>query len=177
MTRSLTPVLLVLAILASFPTPAAAQGGSGFFSPGNTYGEPTQVISTNPFGLVMDFYNAEYELKVAEGVTAGVGASRRGWILFGESQQKPRLNSDLFLRYYPSGNAFNGVAIGVKVGATRMPNDGTFPGIGFDLNHSYAFTDHAVVSTGIGMKRLIDRDTYAGPSTITSFRVNIGLGF
>ena len=177
MTRSLFPALLVLTLLASFAVPAAAQGGSGFFSPGSTYGEPTQVLSANPFGLVMDFYNAEYELKVAESVTAGVGASRRGWILFGESQQKPRLNSDVFVRYYPSGNVFNGVAIGVKVGATRMPNDGTFPGIGFDLNHSYAFTDHAVVSTGIGMKRLIGRDTYAGPTTITSLRVNIGLGF
>lgn len=177
MTRSLAPALLVLAFLASFATPAAAQGGSGFFSPGSTYGEPTQVLSANPFGLVMDFYNAEYELKVAEAVTAGVGASRRGWILFGESQEKPRLNSDVFVRYYPGGNAFNGVAIGVKVGATRMPHDGTFPGIGFDLNHSYALTDHAVISSGIGMKRLIGRDTYAGPTTITTLRLNIGLGF
>ena len=177
MTRSLSPALLVLAFLASFVTPAAAQGGSGFFSPGSTYGEPTQVLSANPFGLVMDFYNAEYELKVAEAVTAGVGASRRGWILFGESQEKPRLNSDVFVRYYPGGNAFNGVAIGVKVGATRMPRDGTFPGIGFDLNHSYVLTDHAVISSGIGMKRLIGRDTYAGPTTITTLRLNIGLGF
>ena len=177
MTRSLVPTLLVLAVLTSFATPAAAQGGGGFFGPGTTYGEPTQVLSANPFGLVMDFYNAEYELKVAEAVTAGVGASRRGWIVFGESQEKPRLNSDLFVRYYPGGNAFNGLAIGVKVGATRMPRDGTFPGIGFDLNHSYAITDHAVLSSGIGMKRLIGRDTYAGLTTITTLRLNIGLGF
>ncbi len=174
MTRSLSLAPLVLALLASFATTAAAQGGGPYPSGGT--GEPTQVLSANPFGLVTDFYNAEYELKVAEAITAGVGASRRGWILFGESQKTPRLNSDLFVRYYPSGNAFNGIAVGVKVGATRLPNDGTFPGIGFDLNHSYAFTDHAVVSTGIGMKRLIGRDTY-GPTTITTLRVNVGLGF
>ncbi|MFN7979636.1 MAG: hypothetical protein U0P30_15995 [Vicinamibacterales bacterium] len=176
MTRSLLPTLFALAILTSFAAPAAAQGG-GYFSAPTTNGEPRQVISANPFGLVMDFYNAEYELKVADAVTAGVGASRRGWILFGESQERPRLNSDVFVRYYPFGSAFNGVAIGVKVGATRMPDHGTYPGFGFDLNHSYAFTDHAVISTGIGMKRLIGRDSYAGPETITTFRINIGLGF
>ena len=168
MTRSLSLAPLVLALLASLATTAAAQGGTG---------EPTQVLSANPFGLVMDFYNAEYELRVAGAVTAGVGASRRGWILFGESQEKPRLNGDVFVRYYPGGSAFNGVAIGVKVGATRMPHDGTFPGVGFDLNHSYALTDHAVFSSGIGMKRLIGVGALAGPITITTLRVNIGLGF
>lgn len=176
MTRSLLPTLFALAILTSFAAPAAAQGG-GFFGAPTTYGEPRQVISANPFGLVMDFYNAEYELKVAEAVTAGVGASRRGWILFGESQRKPRLNSDVFVRYYPFGSAFNGIAVGMKVGATRMPNDGTYPGIGFDVNHSFAFTDHAVLSSGVGMKRLIGRDTYGGPTTITTLRLNIGIGF
>lgn len=176
MTRSLLPTLFALAILSSFAAPVAAQGG-GYFGAPTTNGEPRQVISANPFGLVMDFYNAEYELKVADAVTAGVGASRRGWILFGESQERPRLNSDVFVRYYPFGSAFNGVAIGMKVGATRMPHDGTYPGVGFDLNHSFAFTDHAVVSSGVGMKRLIGRETYGGPTTITTLRLNIGIGF
>lgn len=176
MTRSALPALFALAILTTFAAPVAAQGG-GYFGAPTTNGEPRQVISANPFGLVMDFYNAEYELKVAEAVTAGVGASRRGWILFGESQERPRLNGDVFVRYYLFGSAFNGVAIGMKLGATRMPHDGTYPGIGFDVNHSFAFTDHAVLSSGVGMKRLIGRDTYGGPTTITTLRLNIGIGF
>lgn len=176
MTRLRFPALVMLAILMSSAPPARAQGG--FFGPGVTTGEPSQVFSTNPFGLVMDFLNAEYEVKVAESFTAGAGASRRAWVLFGESQDTPRLNGDVFLRYYPGGHAFNGFAIGVKAGATRMPRDGTFPGVGFDLNHSYALTDHVVVSSGIGMKRLVGHERqFGGPATITTLRVNLGIGF
>lgn len=177
MTRSLSPVLLVLTLLATaVAAPARAQGG--FITPPPTDGAPRQVISTNPFGLVMDFYNAEYERRVGDALTAGAGASRRGWILFGESQREPRLNADLFVRYYVWGHAFNGLAVGVKAGATRLPHDGTFPGLGFDLNHSYAVTDHAVVSTGIGVKRLIGHEVaYGGPTTITTLRINVGIGF
>ncbi|MEZ5415983.1 MAG: hypothetical protein R2708_01395 [Vicinamibacterales bacterium] len=178
MTRLCSPVLPMLALLSTFAAPAAAQGGSGFFGPATTSGSPTQVISTNPFGLAMDFFNAEYELRVSDSVTAGAGASRRTWIIFGESSDRPRLNGDLFVRYYPSGRAFNGIALGLKAGATRMPGEGTHPGVGFDLNHSYAFTDHAIVSTGIGMKRVLGRDRpFGGATTITTLRVNVGFGF
>lgn len=170
---------LVLTALVGTPSVAAAQGLAGFIL-GNgttTTGAPTQVFSVNPVGLVMEFYNAEYELRVSDSVTAGAGASRRGWYLFGEGDS-PRLNGDAFVRYYPSGSAFNGFALGLKVGATRLPNEQTAPGIGFDLNHSYALTDHLVMSSGLGMKRLFGRSgPDSGQAVITTLRLNVGVGF
>lgn len=179
MTWLFTPALL-LALLAATPSTATAQGGLArmLLAPASTAGNPTQVFSANPVGLVMDFYNFEYELRVADAVTAGGGASHRGWYLFGEAE-KPRLNGDVFVRYYPGGRAFNGLALGLKVGATRLPRDGTLPGLGFDVNHSYAVSDHVVVSTGLGMKRLFGREPrpYAGAPVVTTLRFNVGIGF
>jgi hypothetical protein len=170
---------LTLATLIATPPLAAGQGLVGLIL-GNgtvTSGAPTQVLSANPFGLATEFYNAEYEIRVADGLTTGAGASRRGWYLFGESES-PRLNGDVFVRYYPGGRAFNGIALGLKAGATRLPSERTLPGVGFDLNHSYAFTDHVVMSTGLGMKRLLGRDRAAyDPAVIATFRLNVGLGF
>lgn len=177
MTR-LRPALLVLAILA-IPRASASQGIlGGIMNPGvSTNGAPKQVLSFNPVGMVMEFYNAEYEVRVSDTVTAGAGASRRGWYLFGEGES-PRLNGDAFVRYYPSGSAFNGFALGLKVGGTRLPNERTLPGIGFDLNHSYAMTDHLVMSSGFGMKRLIGRKgPDYGQDVITTIRLNVGFGF
>ncbi len=177
MTR-LLPTLLFVAILA-MPRPSAAQGLLGaIMNPGvATSGAPNQVFSFNPVGMVMEFYNAEYEVRVSDTVTAGAGASRRGWYLFGEGES-PRLNGDAFVRYYPSGSAFNGIALGLKVGGTRLPNERTLPGIGFDINHSYAMTDHLVLSSGLGMKRLIGRQQADyGQDVITTFRLNVGFGF
>lgn len=179
MTRLMVSAL-VLAALVSTPSIAAAQGLAGFFmgyGAATGPGAPTQVFSVNPIGLVTEFYNGEYELRVSESVTAGAGASRRGWYLFGESES-PRLNGDVFVRYYPSGSAFNGLALGLKVGATRLPNERTLPGVGFDLNHSYAITDNVVMSSGMGMKRLLgDRGPDFGQEVITTLRINVGFGF
>jgi hypothetical protein len=177
MTRLLALPAMVLAIITTFALPAAAQTGNGFFGPPSTGGDPTQVLSTNPIGLMHDFYNAEYEVKMADAVTAGAGASRRAWYLFGESEEAARLNGDVFVRYYVWGRAFNGLAIGVKAGATRIPDEGTYAGVGWDLNHSYAYSDHAVASVGIGMKRLLGRESLFGASIVTTLRLNVGIGF
>jgi hypothetical protein len=81
------------------------------------------------------------------------------------------------VRYYVWGRAFNGLAIGVKAGATRIPDEGTYAGVGWDLNHSYAYSDHAVASVGIGMKRLLGRESLFGASIVTTLRLNVGIGF
>lgn len=179
MTRLMVHVV-VLASLVGSPSIALAQGLGGFFmgygAPVGP-GAPTQVFSFNPVGMVMEFYNAEYEVRLGDALTAGAGASRRGWYLFGEGES-PRLNGDAFVRYYPSGSAFNGFALGLKVGGTRLPNERTLPGIGFDVNHSYAWSDHLVMSSGFGMKRLIGRQgPDYGQDVITTLRLNVGVGF
>ena len=63
-----------------------------------------QVISANPFGLIlMPWYNGEYERKATERTTIGLSGSRLPW---GDGSGFYSLN--MALRYYPNGNAFRG---------------------------------------------------------------------
>lgn len=173
MTRPL-PFALVLAASLLLPRTAAAQWYPPPMPLGT--GAPTQVISANPIGLMLEFYNAEYEVRINDSVTAGAGASRLGWGAFGGSG-KPYLNGDVFVRFYPSGNAFNGLALGFKAGATRLREDGTFAGLGIDVNHSVAVNDHLVFSSGIGMKRLLrSKNELSTQVIVPTFRFNIGIG-
>lgn len=173
MTRPL-PLACVLAASLLIPHTAAAQWLPPM--PLGT-GAPTQVLSANPIGLMLEFYNAEYEVRIDDSVTAGAGASRLGWGAFGGSG-KPYLNGDVFVRFYPSGSAFNGLALGFKAGATRLGEDGTYGGLGLDINHSTAVNDHVVISSGVGLKRLLrNKSDLATTVMIPTFRFNVGIGF
>lgn len=185
MFRLATPLLSTALILAPASMasaqwgiligPLARLGQIGQIAGGGA-GAPTQVFSANPVGLMVEFYNFEYELKVSDNVTAGAGASRLGWRPFGGTSE-PYVNSDVFVRYYAGGRAFNGFTIGLKGGPTKLPGDGTYWGIGFDVNHSTALTDHFVVSTGFGLKRLF-RPAAEGSFLVPTWRIiNVGVGF
>lgn len=184
MARLLLTVLL-FAVLTLRPSPAAAQFwpaglGAGLLgqlaSQPMTDGAPNQVFSSNPIGLIVEFYNFEYEVRVSDSVTAGAGASRLGWRPLSQPVE-PYINSDVFVRYYPSGSAFNGMAIGLKAGPTKLNDEGTFWGIGFDINQSAAVNDHLVFSTGVGVKRLF-RHLNDGRFLVPTFRIiQVGIGF
>ena len=64
--RTSRTALLVLACLAATAGHAAAQ------APG---APPTQVVSANPFGLLLEWFNAEYEHTAGESYTIGVGVA------------------------------------------------------------------------------------------------------
>ena len=66
-----------------------------------------------------------------------------------------RLNGDVFLRYYLGGQAFHGIALGLKVGPTRQSTGATHLGVGFDINQTLPVGDLVFISTGFGVKRLI----------------------
>jgi hypothetical protein len=136
---------------------------------------PQQVISANPFGLLLNLFNAEYERKVSESATAGVGGS------FFENSGDDYLNADLFYRYYPAGNPLEGWAFGVKAGVTRVTNAGSYFGFGFDANWSWLLgrNDNFYVGAGFGLKRLYGTgDSDFGLEYIPTIRIiNIGYAF
>lgn len=183
----LRPILTILlfTVLALRPSPAAAQYwpaglGAGLLgqltSRPVTDGHPNQVFSSNPVGLMVEFYNFEYEVRLSDSLTGGAGASRLGWRPF-SAPVEPYINSDVFVRYYPSGSAFNGLAIGFKAGPTKLSEEGTFWGVGLDLNQSAAINDHVVFSTGVGVKRLF-RHLQDGTFLVPTFRIiQVGIGF
>jgi hypothetical protein len=110
-----------------------------------------QVLSANPFGLLLEFFNAEYERIVTESSTAGVGGSTFS------SDDERYVNADVFWRFYPQGNPLDGWAFGAKVGLTSVSDHGSFFGFGFDVNRSWLLgaNDNFYVGIGFGLKRLL----------------------
>ena len=111
---------------------------------------PEQVISANPFGWLLELFNAEYERTVSNSSTAGAGGS------FFSTSGEDYVNADLFYRFYPSGTPLEGFAFGVKIGVTKDTYAGPFFGFGFDTNWTRLLgkEDRFYVSAGFGLKRL-----------------------
>jgi hypothetical protein len=139
------------------------------------------VISANPFGLVLLLFNAEYERAATSTSTFGVGGSYISQDDEEEGDEEEYLNADVFWRFYPGARVYDGWAFGAKLGVTTIPDEGTFFGFGFDVNRSWLLgaNDNFYVGAGFGLKRLVgagDRDLEL--EIIPTVRiVNIGLAF
>lgn len=170
MTRSLTPALLMCMVLALSAAPASAQGvRERLVSGGAT--EPTRVLSTNPIGLAVRYLNVEYETRVRDRLTTGIGASH----LPASVGLGSYFNGDLFVRYYLTGRTFSGLSVDLKTGLTTVGDGRLGAGAGFDVNASSRVNDRVVVSAGFGLKRVFaGADTYVLP---TVRLVNVGIAF
>jgi len=165
MRPSRVAVCAIVALLAAgTSTNAAAQ---------NFNSAPKQVISANPFGIMLELFNAEYEHTDGESFTVGVGGS-----VFTQDNDHYR-SLDAFWRFYPepTPTAFQGWAFGLKAGVTSV-NSNTYLGAGFDVDRSWLLgkNENFYVSIGLGLKRLFGHD--AGLKFVPTIRlVNIGYAF
>lgn len=161
------PTVLAVVLLAGVVTDASAQSVS---SP-----DYQQVVSANPFGLLLDLFNAEYERIVTGSSTAGLGGSA----YFREGDEY--INADVFWRFYPQGDPLNGWAFGAKAGITSIGDEGTFFGAGFDVNRSWVMgkNDNFYVGIGFGLKRIyVSEDASFDLKYVPTLRiVNIGYVF
>ena len=163
-----------------------------------------QVLSANPFGLILQLFNAEYERIISKTSTIGFGGSTLA--IDNEIYQEPPIvgtdefgypiydwnnepdptietdryvNLDVFWRFYPSGNPLVGWAFGAKVGITRV-DDQTHLGYGFDLNRSWLLgpEENFYIGLGFGLKRLIGDGTDDFIPVIPTIRIaNVGVIF
>jgi hypothetical protein len=133
----------VLLLLGAAAAPAAAQAPPR-----------KNVISANPFGLLLGLANAEYERAVSESSTVGIGGSMY------DADNDDYVNTDVFWRYYPNGRPTEGWAFGAKAGLTHLLDAGTRFGYGFDVNHSWVMgkKHNFYVGIGFGLKRLVGGD-------------------
>jgi hypothetical protein len=191
----LLPLVLVLACLAATPAPIAAQPLVGqptapVASALARAASPNQVVSANPFGLLIDLFNSEYERRAGDTVSFGIGGSTAKVDTYDYDgvdyrtnyapvkREERYINGDVFLRYYPSGKALTGRSFGIKVGLTQIPDQGSYLGYGFDLNQSWMLNDHFYFGAGGGLKRLVGTDDDAFDlKYIPTFRLNVGIGF
>jgi hypothetical protein len=197
---------LALAIAALLLSASHVSAQHWVLPTGTSSSSPTtsQVISANPYGLLIELFNSEYEIRGSDYVTFGAGASTAMVTTYDYSATAPApprtvdlngatfidatsyaverreryINGDIFVRYYPGGKAFNGYSFGVKAGLTRIPNHGSFLGVGFDANQSWMLNEHFYLGVGGGLKRLLGTDERAFDlKLIPTLRANIGIGF
>jgi len=163
-----------------------------------------QVFSANPFGLILQLFNAEYERIISKTSTIGFGGSTLA--IDNEVYQEPPVigtdefgypiydwnnepdaiietdryvNLDVFWRFYPSGNPLVGWAFGAKLGITRV-DDQTHLGYGFDLNRSWLLgpEENFYIGLGFGLKRLIGDSADDFIPVIPTIRIaNVGFIF
>ena len=143
-----------------------------------------QVISANPFGLILvPWYNGEYERKATETATIGLSGSRLPW---GDGSGFYSLN--MALRYYPNGKAFRGFYLGPRVGVFWRSQEqeqeedgidldedlGSHIGLGFELGYAWLVGSerHLSISIGGGATRVLN-----GPPIPVLRLVNIGWAF
>jgi hypothetical protein len=159
-----------------------------------------QTLSTNPFGLLFNWINVEYERTIAPSTSLGVSASH-----FSEIESS---NAAVLLRWYPKREALHGLYLGARAGAYRfetyeyaqpparpldpaLPNSPHYPvyerrmtvvpGAGFEMGYNWLLgpQQRVIIGLGFGLTRMLrdlDRDDFL--AVIPNPRVvNIGIAF
>jgi hypothetical protein len=174
MRQTLSAALFVLLI------PAAALAQTAAPAPAVQF---DQVLSANPLGVVVKWFNVEYERKLGTATTFGASASH-----FGELDLS---NASLLLRWYPQQSALEGFYLGARAGAfsfktftydfrTYREETRVRPGAGVELGYNWLLgPKHNVsVGTGFGLNRIATgSDSYSMPSVVPGFRLNVGIAF
>jgi hypothetical protein len=136
-----------------------------------------QVISANPFLLMAEYVNVEFERKHTETRTFGVSASSAG-----VDDAKYR-NFQAFYRYYPQGASLTGFYIGGRGGVHRVSvadHAGHAFGLGFELGYGWLLgaKRNFAISAGAGATRLFGGDLNGASAVVPTLRlVNIGWSF
>jgi hypothetical protein len=177
-------VSLAILIFVSSGLPLAAQQREDF--------QPRNVISANPFGIMLGFFNAEYERVISRTSTIGFGGSTIEVEVCCDEMESDfsveaqrYVNLDVFWRFYPGSNRTRtyrapvGWAFGVKAGITGVEGE-TYFGYGFDLNRSWVLgpNDNFYVGLGMGLKRLVGAPQDVDLALIPTIRIaNVGFIF
>ncbi|MEW5981832.1 MAG: DUF3575 domain-containing protein [Acidobacteriota bacterium] len=158
-------------LLSAPPVLAAPQEGTKTPVPHD------QILSANPFGLMLRWWNVEYERKVTGSSTWGVAASflTAGDLDFG--------SVNALYRYYPQGAALSGFFLGGRAGYYRGWDDdetGFGLGLGFEIGYTWLLGRHRNIglSLGTGLTRIVAGNINDGPSVLPTVRLlNLGIAF
>jgi len=162
---------LVLALAAT----AHAQSGVRTTAPV----EHRQIISANPFGLMFEWFNVEYERRIGPTTTWGASTS---WFSL-DHGDFDYVNGNALFRYYPQANALTGFFLGGRGGVYHI-SDGragsVFYGAGFEIGYDWLLGTRRNVglSIGVGATRLFGGDLPGAALTIPTLRlINLGIAF
>ncbi len=163
-------ILGAVAVLSVGPSAASAQ---------ETPPPNGDVISANPFLLLFEWFNAEWEHRLAPNRTVGISGSHFS------ANDVSYTTSSLLLRVYPQERAPGGMFLGARAGGHYIAEDDSFfdPdedfafGFGIEVGYTWIFGSEQdfVLSMGAGVTRLF---TDVGDTFIPNVRlVNVGWAF
>jgi len=160
---------------------------------------PSQTLSLNPFGLMLEWFNLEYERKITSAGTLGAQVAHNTFMEYS--------SVELLARFYPQGEALHGFYLGARAGgfgievteytypAPTSPRDPRsyppypvattrrqiVPGVGLEVGYNWLLgrDQRVAIGLGFGLSRLLretDNDYY--PITLPHPRiVNVGIAF
>jgi hypothetical protein len=154
-------------------TPSQAQPQDGVKAPIPHH----QILSANPFGLMLGWWNVEFERTFTPSSTWGVSTS----FLSVDDVEYGSLNA--LFRYYPQGAGFRGFFLGGRAGYYHLSDEGESGsafGLGFEIGYTWLLGARRNVglSLGAGLTRIIAGDIQDGPSVLPTVRLlNVGIAF
>jgi hypothetical protein len=172
--RTRTVALVGCLLLGGIPAKVSAQDSGS-----RTPVVHDQAFSANPFLLLFEWFNLEYERKISDSGTFGVVASG---FSFDDGDETYRGFSG-FYRHYPQGAALSGFSLGGRLGYHRVSDDdddGDAFALGVDLGYSWLLGSkrNFYIGIGIGATRLFGGDVDEDRVVIPSLRlVNVGIAF
>ena len=136
------------------------------------------VISANPFLLLFEWVNVEFEHKVGAETTVGaIGSS----VSFDDGDVR-LAGASGFLRYYPQGSALSGFYLEGRIALLHGEDEdgsGTVYGPGIHIGYNWLFgaNRNFYLSMGLGVTRLFGEDI-DGRVVLPEFRLlKIGIAF
>ena len=170
---------IALAIFSGLSLLSVADARAQTREPDSMPADRTQIISANPFGLMFEWFNAEYERRISPSTTLGASVS---WFSL-DSGEMDYANGNAIVRYYPSGRALTGFFLGGRGGLYRVADDfdsGVFFGAGFEIGYNWLLgaQRRVGISIGVGATRLFGGELSGASLTIPNVRLlNLGIAF
>jgi hypothetical protein len=164
-------------VAASLALAGGATQAPGQESEGG-YTGPKQVISTNPFGMVFEWFNLEYERRLSDTFSFGFAGS---YVPL-DSGDDHYISGNALARYYPQGRALSGFYFGGRTGIYDV-NDGggteVFFGAGFEIGYTWLLGPNRnfQLSLGAGASRLFGGTLDDSAAIPTVRLLNVGLAF
>jgi Protein of unknown function (DUF3575) len=137
-----------------------------------------QVVSANPFLILAEWFDAEYERKVGPSTTFAVSGST----IDADDGSARYVSAALILRYYPQNAALSGFYIGPRVALFNVKDDDeseSVGGFGFELGYAWLLGAERrfSIDLGLGLTRLFGVDLDVDALVPTARLVNIGWAF
>ena len=170
---------LLLGAAAALSLPIVTAAAQGVATPNN-------VISIQPLSAMMTVYSGEFERRVGQNVTFGVGGTF--WDAGEDGEDVTYTSGDVKLRYYPTA-ALRGFSVGVSGGYTNVSetvggakSSQGAPSFGTLLEYQWLMGSRSnlAVTLGAGAKMLFLNEDDFGTDVTARYptaRISIGWGF